>query len=73
MTFPLPVRIVDVALGTEHSLFLSDTGQVYAHGSNEFGQLGHTVELASASEPVTVDALTLPVRRVYAGHTHSMV
>jgi alpha-tubulin suppressor-like RCC1 family protein len=32
------------AAGTNHSLFLSDLGQVFSAGFNEFGQLGIAVE-----------------------------
>eukprot|EP00928_Gymnodinium_smaydae_P072876 TRINITY_DN56164_c0_g1_i1.p1 TRINITY_DN56164_c0_g1~~TRINITY_DN56164_c0_g1_i1.p1 ORF type:complete len:335 (+),score=69.44 TRINITY_DN56164_c0_g1_i1:107-1006(+) len=33
-------RIVDVALGAHHSLFLAADGEVYAAGRNDFGQVG---------------------------------
>lgn len=33
-------RIVMAAAGENHSLFLSDLGEVYSAGYNEFGELG---------------------------------
>lgn len=38
--FQYSVNITRVSCGHEHSLLLSETGIVYAMGSNKFGQLG---------------------------------
>jgi alpha-tubulin suppressor-like RCC1 family protein len=34
------VRVVDIAVGATHSLALSDRGEVWAWGKNNFGQCG---------------------------------
>ena len=34
-------KVVDVACGSEHTVFLTNDGMVYTCGSNDFGQLGH--------------------------------
>lgn len=38
--FKYTVNILRISCGFEHSLLLSETGLVYAMGSNKFGQLG---------------------------------
>eukprot|EP01113_Clastostelium_recurvatum_P015278 TRINITY_DN1847_c0_g1_i2.p1 TRINITY_DN1847_c0_g1~~TRINITY_DN1847_c0_g1_i2.p1 ORF type:complete len:799 (-),score=177.11 TRINITY_DN1847_c0_g1_i2:50-2446(-) len=35
------IRIVQVACGSQHTLFLSDKGEIYSCGLGVFGQLGH--------------------------------
>lgn len=35
------MKVVDIACGAEHSVFLTNDGMVYTCGSNDFGQLGH--------------------------------
>lgn len=34
-------KIVDVSAGGKHSLYLSEGGQVFSSGSNDYGQLGY--------------------------------
>ncbi|KAL5966882.1 RCC1 domain-containing protein 1 [Taenia solium] len=36
-----PVTVTAIACGSWHSVCLTDTGDIYTWGSNEFGQLGH--------------------------------
>src|SRR6218665_1221799 len=49
-------KIIEFAAGRDHVLALSSTGQVYACGNNEFGQLG-LANIDVCYRPVQVDAL----------------
>ncbi|RMB94614.1 hypothetical protein DUI87_29429 [Hirundo rustica rustica] len=65
------VFIEDIAVGAEHTLALSSTGDVYAWGSNSEGQLGlgHTNHVR---EPTLVTVLQgKNVRQISAGRCHS--
>ncbi|XP_024118845.1 probable E3 ubiquitin-protein ligase HERC1 isoform X2 [Oryzias melastigma] len=65
------VHIQDVAVGAEHTLALSSTGDVYAWGSNSEGQLGlgHTNHIR---EPTLVTALQgKNIHQISAGRCHS--
>ncbi|XP_053573266.1 probable E3 ubiquitin-protein ligase HERC1 isoform X7 [Bombina bombina] len=67
----LGIFIEDIAVGAEHTLALSSTGDVYAWGSNSEGQLGlgHTNHVR---EPTLVTALQgKNVRQISAGRCHS--
>jgi len=49
---PLPalnVAILSVALGQDHTLVLTKSGEVYSWGLNRFSQLGYIVETSSLS------------------------
>ncbi|KTF84357.1 hypothetical protein cypCar_00021780, partial [Cyprinus carpio] len=63
--------IEDVAVGAEHTLALSSTGDVYAWGSNSEGQLGlgHTNHVR---EPTLISALQVKnIQQISAGRCHS--
>ncbi|KAM4596311.1 putative E3 ubiquitin-protein ligase HERC1 isoform 6-T6 [Fundulus diaphanus] len=65
------IHIQDVAVGAEHTLVLSSTGDVYAWGSNSEGQLGlgHTNHVR---EPTLVAALQgKNINQISAGRCHS--
>ncbi|XP_041442593.1 probable E3 ubiquitin-protein ligase HERC1 isoform X2 [Xenopus laevis] len=67
----LGIFIDDIAVGAEHTLALSASGEVYAWGSNSEGQLGlgHTNHVR---EPTLVTALQgKNVRQISAGRCHS--
>jgi Regulator of chromosome condensation (RCC1) repeat/Putative Ig domain len=82
---PTPLRVslpdatgpvVQVAAGFAHSLALTSTGQLYAFGSNEFGQLGSTdnsgTSNPTAPAPVVLPGATGPVSQIAAGAFHSL-
>ena len=48
------VRVVDVSVGSQHSLVVSDIGLVYSFGSDEFGQLGQGAFLDDATRATNV-------------------
>ncbi|KAM9317693.1 putative E3 ubiquitin-protein ligase HERC1 [Pholidichthys leucotaenia] len=65
------IHIQDVAVGAEHTLALSTTGDVYTWGSNSEGQLGlgHTNHVR---EPTMVTALQgKNIHQISAGRCHS--
>ncbi|KAE8617138.1 hypothetical protein XENTR_v10008991 [Xenopus tropicalis] len=67
----LGIFIDDIAVGAEHTLALSASGEVYAWGSNSEGQLGlgHTNHVR---EPTLVTALQgKNIRQISAGRCHS--
>ncbi|KAL3826440.1 hypothetical protein ACHAXA_011249 [Cyclostephanos tholiformis] len=67
---PIEGKIVDVAIGGEHTLLVDEFGNVYGCGSNVVGQLGlGTIEKTSL--PIMVDGLA-SVTSVSAGHSHSV-
>ena len=82
---PTPLRVslpgargpvVQVAAGFAHSLALTSTGQLYAFGSNEFGQLG-SADNSGTSNPtppaqVVLPGATGPVSQIAAGAFHSL-
>ncbi|HWF32128.1 MAG TPA: hypothetical protein VG188_06195 [Solirubrobacteraceae bacterium] len=82
---PTPLRVslpgavgpvVQVAAGFAHSLALTSTGQLYAFGSNEFGQLGSAGNSGTANATplteVVLPGATGPVRQIAAGAFHSL-
>jgi alpha-tubulin suppressor-like RCC1 family protein len=42
--FPIDARIIKVTCGTNHTLFLSSNGRIFACGLNNFGQIGNATE-----------------------------
>eukprot|EP00929_Paragymnodinium_shiwhaense_P096629 TRINITY_DN58275_c0_g2_i1.p1 TRINITY_DN58275_c0_g2~~TRINITY_DN58275_c0_g2_i1.p1 ORF type:complete len:1321 (-),score=157.79 TRINITY_DN58275_c0_g2_i1:377-4339(-) len=67
-------RIATVACGDSHSLALTESGEIYAFGSNSFGQLGVGSKVTSSASPMLVGgrARGVPFRAVVAGASHSM-
>ncbi len=68
--------IVAIAAGGGHSLALDTDGQVYAWGSNSWGQLGYGVA-PDSSVPVAVDTAGTPMAgkkiiAIAAGSSHSL-
>ncbi|GAB2218566.1 hypothetical protein Droror1_Dr00001793 [Drosera rotundifolia] len=60
-----------VACGGAHTLFLTESGRVYASGLNDFGQLGISDEKNYIMEPVEVCGLPKEISQISAGYTHS--
>ena len=69
--------VTQVAAGYEHSLALTSTGQLYAFGSNRYGQLG-TPTNSGTFEPnptpvlITLPGASGPVTQIAAGRYHSL-
>jgi alpha-tubulin suppressor-like RCC1 family protein len=69
--------VTQIAAGEDHSLALTSTGQLYAFGFNDFGQLG-TPTNSGTFKPNPVAALVVlpgasgPVTEIAAGSYHSL-
>uniref|UniRef100_A0A3B4EYC5 HECT-type E3 ubiquitin transferase n=1 Tax=Pundamilia nyererei TaxID=303518 RepID=A0A3B4EYC5_9CICH len=65
------IHIQDVAVGAEHTLVLSSTGDVYTWGSNSEGQLGlgHTNHVREPTLVTTLQAKN--IHQISAGRCHS--
>ncbi|KAJ1965722.1 hypothetical protein IWQ62_002599 [Dispira parvispora] len=53
-------RIVQVALGRDHTVFLTSRGEVLTCGSNRYGQLGRKATQIVDDEPVQLTPRTVP-------------
>ncbi|KAM6590352.1 hypothetical protein CsatA_012957 [Cannabis sativa] len=60
-----------IACGGAHTLFLTETGRVYATGLNDFGQLGISDDATYSAEPLEVSGLPKEIVRISAGYYHS--
>ncbi|XP_034691673.1 ultraviolet-B receptor UVR8 [Vitis riparia] len=63
--------LVAIACGGAHTLFLTESGCVYAAGLNDFGQLGVSVDKNYTTEPLEVSALPKKIIHIAAGYYHS--
>ena len=67
-------KSVSVACGAQHTLVLSDSGDVYAFGWNMYGQCGAPPELSGGGNAAPLPHLALPgmvVTSVSGGFAHS--
>ena len=65
------LQVTDVVCGKEHSLLLTEYGQVFSWGGGSRGQLGHG-NLASEDKPKLIMALDgMRIKKVAAGGWHS--
>ncbi len=69
--------VTQIAAGYAHSLALTSTGQLYAFGSNTYGQLGSTTNEENANANPTPTIVNLPgasgpVTQIAAGTWHSL-
>lgn len=60
-----------IACGGAHTLFLTESGRVYASGLNKFGQLGISDDSSYIVDPVEVSGLKKEVKQISAGYNHS--
>ena len=63
--------VIKMAVGQEHTLFLTATGNVYAVGANQWNQLGDGTTTYRSS-PVSVPVPTSRIIDIAAGSYHSM-
>lgn len=67
------VNIVQAAVGRHHSLFLTDTGTVYACGDNKSGQCGIGNTTPSVNTPTLINYRGPPIIRVGCGAEFSVI
>lgn len=67
---PESVKIVKIAAGMSHSIFVSNTGDVYVCGNNTHGQLG--LELVNYPIPTIVKNIPVGVIDVSCNYEHTM-
>ncbi|CAN0858248.1 Ultraviolet-B receptor UVR8 [Linum grandiflorum] len=60
-----------ISCGGAHTLFLTESGQVFATGLNDFGQLGISDNPSYVTEPVAVSVLDKEIVQISAGYHHS--
>ena len=75
MTLPGEIGLVtQVAAGGDHTLAVTASGQLYAFGFNEFGELGSSANTVPNPTPtvVTLPGEIGPVTQVAAGGDHSL-
>ncbi|KAG2393352.1 hypothetical protein C9374_006883 [Naegleria lovaniensis] len=59
-------KIVDICCGSEHVIFLSNVGNLYALGNNQYGQCGHNPNrIPFAAEPTKIE-LSHPIKQIYS-------
>ncbi|KAI4884474.1 hypothetical protein NFI96_014102 [Prochilodus magdalenae] len=69
---PLPIPVIQIACGNFHSLALTNGGEVYSWGQNNYGQLGLGKAVALQAIPALVQSLTgVPVIQISAGGAHT--
>ena len=61
ISMQIPQKIIKVALGQDHTLALTESGEVMSWGLNRFSQLGYVVESADLIQP-TARKITGPLR-----------
>jgi len=64
-------RVLCVALGAEHTLAITESGQLYSWGSNKFGQLGTGRNYLKNNLPQLLDSISNVVQ-VACGEFHSL-
>jgi len=67
------VNVVQAACGRHHSLFLTDTGTVYACGDNKSGQCGVGNTHATITTPTPINYRGPPIIRVSCGAEFSVI
>ena len=73
----LPGKVTQVAAGSDFSLAVTSTGQLYGFGDNQYGQLGNATNNVGNTPNPTPTLVTLPaesgtVTQVAAGYDHSL-
>ncbi|MGH3486637.1 MAG: RCC1 domain-containing protein [Actinopolymorphaceae bacterium] len=72
MPLPEGVTVTDVAAGYSHNLALTDTGEVYSWGNNDFGQLGDGTNSSRSSPELVPFPVGTTVTQIAAGALHSL-
>jgi RCC1 and BTB domain-containing protein len=66
-------KIIDIKCGSNHSLALSNNGEVYAWGDNTYGQIGNKCDYSHQLKPIKLDGFDgEKVVAISCGSRHSM-
>ncbi|XP_056321974.1 probable E3 ubiquitin-protein ligase HERC4 [Danio aesculapii] len=67
-------QVIQIACGDQHSMALTNDGQLFVWGENAHGQLGMRKEQAGTQSPQHLQSLCgIPVAQISAGGNHSFV
>lgn len=77
--YPTPIKlngfdgqkIISISCGFLHSMALTEDGNVYSWGDNEFGQLGIGESIKNVNEPIKV-RIEFKIKKVICGRLHSL-
>lgn len=67
------LNIIDVAIGKQHTLFVTEKGTVYSCGENKYGQLGLGHQSSTVYSPTKLAYRGPPIKKVAAGGDFSMM
>lgn len=67
------LNIVQISCGEKHSLFLTDTNEVYACGCNAFGQLGIANGNQMVTKPSKIIHDVAPIKKIGCGQNFSVL
>ncbi|XP_020278361.1 probable E3 ubiquitin-protein ligase HERC4 isoform X2 [Pseudomyrmex gracilis] len=66
--------VVQIACGKEHSIALTNDGELYAWGSNKEGQLGISEDISVERKPTIISSLAaVPIAFIACGGYHTIV
>jgi alpha-tubulin suppressor-like RCC1 family protein len=70
-------NVIAISCGSDHSLALTENGQVFSWGSNQFGQLG-IEDMGESKKPILVKVdsnnnQSKPIMRIACGSHHSLL
>lgn len=66
--------VVQIACGKEHSIALTNDGELYAWGSNKEGQLGISEDMSIERKPTIISSLAaVPIAFIACGGYHTVV
>ena len=67
-------HVTDIAAGANHSLVLTSAGNVYAFGSNEYGQCGKNTDGDNILAPTLLSVSnSYPISSISAGYAHTVL
>uniref|UniRef100_A0A8D9ALL9 Probable E3 ubiquitin-protein ligase HERC4 n=2 Tax=Cacopsylla melanoneura TaxID=428564 RepID=A0A8D9ALL9_9HEMI len=68
------ITVVQACAGYSHCLVLTNTGELYSWGNNEYGQIGTNSSSPAVTKPTRVESLvSLPIASIFCGANHSFV
>ncbi|KAF0976941.1 hypothetical protein FDP41_004236 [Naegleria fowleri] len=69
---PSNVRIADISSGAFHTVMLTTTGEVYAFGNNDYGQIGSANDTIQTSNIISLSESRKAILMAMAGGFHSV-